>query len=609
MAKSLLKGRWWLFLVAFVCMLISSAAAYLSPLVIRMTVDSILDGQPMQAPQWILDIIANVGGREVLGRNLWVFSLLVVLLAILNSVFAFIRGRAAAQGSEDIAKDLRDRMYNHLQHLNFDYHVKAETGDLLQRCSSDVETARRFLAVQVVEIGRIVCSMVLGISIMIALDVQMTLISLGMIPVLMIGSVFYFKRMQATFLKTDEAEGALSNTVQESLSGIRVVRAFGQQRQEMEKFDDRNQMFSDSVVRINRLMGFFWGMTDILIYIQQAVVMITGTLFVLQGKISVGTLIAFSSYVGMLLWPCRQLGRILADMGKATVALDRIGEVLDTPAESGDGVSLEQPLGGDIVFDHVTFSYDGTKKVLDDISFTAKQGQTVAILGGTGSGKSTLMYLLQRLYETTEGSITIGGRDIREFSLKWLRSQVGIVLQEPFLYSRSISQNIAITCPDAPDEQVEDVARIAALSEVIKEFDSGYETVVGERGVTLSGGQKQRVAIARMLIRNTPVLIFDDSLSAVDTQTDQIIRRELKKRRSGATTFIISHRVTTLAEADFILVMEDGRLVDQGTHQELANRAGLYQRVWSIQSALGENLEDEDAPADAGMKGEMSFES
>lgn len=609
LAKSLLKGRWWFFIAAFVCMVISSAAAYVSPLVIRMTVDSILGNEPMQAPEWILSLITQVGGRDVLVRNLWIFSLLILVLALLNSAFAFLRGRAAAQGSEEVAKDLRDRMYTHFQHLSFEYHVKVETGDLLQRCSSDVETVRRFLAVQVVEIGRIISSTVLGISIMITLNVQLTLISLIMIPVLMVISAFYFKRMQTTFLKTDEAEGALSNTVQESLTGIRVVRAFGQQRQEMDKFDRRNQVFSDAVVRINRLMGYFWGMTDILIYIQQAVIMITGTLFVLEGRLSVGTLIAFSSYAGMLLWPCRQLGRILADMGKATVALDRIGEVLDTPAEPTDGLSPEQPLHGDIVFDHVTFNYDGTKNVLEDVSFTVKQGQTVAILGGTGSGKSTMMYLLQRLYDVTGGRITIGGRDIREFNRKWLRGQVGIVLQEPFLYSRSIAQNIAITRPGAPAEEVEEVTRISALSDVIKEFDSGYDTVVGERGVTLSGGQKQRVAIARMLIRNTPVLIFDDSLSAVDTQTDQIIRRELKKRRAGATTFIISHRVTTLAEADFILVMENGRLVEQGTHQELSQRPGLYQRVWNIQSALGEEMEEDVRQTDAGMKGEMAFES
>lgn len=593
LVRSLMKGRWWLFLAAFAFMVVSALASYASPLVIRMTIDSIIGNEPMQAPGWLLGIIENLGGREMLGRNLWICSLIIILLASINSLFAFLRGRVTAIASESVAQDLRNRMYAHLQHLSYEYHVTAETGDLLQRCSSDVETLRRFLSMQLVEIGRTLVSTVLGISVMVSLNASLTLISLVMLPILFVVSMYYYKRMQSTFLKTDEAEGALSNMVQESLTGIRVVRAFGQQRQEMDKFDKRNLAFREAIIRVNLLMGIYWGMTDVLTYIQQAVVLIVGTSYVIHGQLSVGTLIAFTTYIGMLLWPARQLGRILADAGKSTVALGRIKEVLDQPEEPRDGLVGDAPLSGDIVFDHVSFSYNDEKKVLDDISFTVKQGQTVAILGATGSGKSTLMHLLQRLYDYDKGSITIGGTEIRDFNRKWLRKNVGIVLQEPFLFSRSIRDNIAITRPSASEEEVMEAARIAALSGVIAEFDKGYETEVGERGVTLSGGQKQRVAIARMLMQNTPILIFDDSLSALDTETDQMIREQLKQRRTSATTFIISHRITTLAEADFIIVMEDGRISEIGTHAELIQVPGLYQRVWSIQSALEDELRDE----------------
>jgi ATP-binding cassette subfamily B protein len=286
------------------------------------------------------------------------------------------------------------------------------------------------------------------------------------------------------------------------------------------------------------------------------------------------------------------MGRILADLGKATVSLERIDEILSHPVEPEPGKALKPSIRGEIEFKNVCFGYDAYDDVLKDISFKARPGQTIAILGSTGSGKTSLVQLLQRLYTCTAGEITIDGVNINDIDHHVLRSNIGIVLQEPFLYSRTIKENIAIVRPDAADGEIHEAAKIAAVHDVVESFENKYDTVVGERGVTLSGGQKQRVAIARMLMQNAPILIFDDSMSAVDTETDAAIREALNKRRRSSTTFIISHRITTLCEADNILVLDDGRLVQHGTHDELLGTEGLYSRVAGIQNMLENELKE-----------------
>lgn len=582
---SLMKGRWWGLVLAFVAMLIAALASYVSPLVIRITLDSMIGQEPLNAPDFVVRTVEALGGVTYISRNLWICSAAIVIFAIINAASSYVRGRSTAAVSEGIAEDLRNRMYDHIQHLPYDYHVMAETGDLLQRSSSDVELVRRFLGMQLIEITRIIISTIIGAVIMISLSPKMTLFSIVILPVLFFSSYIFFRRIQKVFTETDKAEAKLSTTIQESISGVRVVRAFGQQQQEMEKFDVDNNQYRDSSMKVSRLMAAYWGGTDIMAFIQMGLVITAGSYYALQGDITVGTLVAFTSYAGMLLWPLRRLGRILADLGKAEVALGRISAILDEPEEPMNGLQLDRPLKGHVAFENVSFGYENGKKILEDISFEAKPGETVAILGATGSGKSTMMYLLQRLYDVDTGRITIDGIDIQEFHRKWLRKNVGLVLQEPFLYSRSLRDNIGITDPSVSHSEIEIASRMAAMSGMIDEFERGYDTEVGERGVTLSGGQKQRVAIARTLLQNTPVLIFDDSLSAVDTETDHEIRTQLASRRQQATTFIISHRVTTVAQADQILVLENGRITQSGTHEELIGKSGLYQRVWEIQSA------------------------
>ena len=475
---------------------------------------------------------------------------MLVGINVLNGLVMFLRGKWTAQASESIAEKMRNRLYRHLQTLPYDYHVKAATGDLIQRCTSDVETVRRFLSGQLVEIFRAVFMLVIALVIMLNMNVKMTLVSLMLVPILFLYGMVFFKLTMKRFRETDEAEGRMSAVLQENLTGVRVVRAFGREKYEVEKFDKVNDNFRNLAAHQANLLAYYWSISDLLTMMQTAISPIYGVILAARGEISVGDLLVFTSYVGQLLWPVRQLGRILSDMGKSFVALDRIDEILCQKSEANSPAMLHPSLAGDIVFDHVDFGYERDKPVLQDISLTVPHGSTVAILGATGSGKSTLVQLMQRLYDCTGGRITIGGVDIRDMDKNWLRSRVGLILQEPFLYSRTIESNLGIAKPDVTFEEVRDAARTACADDFITEFENGYATLVGERGVTLSGGQKQRIAIARTLCKENDILIFDDSLSAVDTETDAAIREALNARQADITTFIISHRITTLSQAD-----------------------------------------------------------
>ena len=587
--KDLLRGCWQQYLVAVGCVVLSAIMGFILPLVIRAALDNIIGSEP--ATGLTAAVIEAFGGREALRGSLWIAALVLVALNILNGVFLYGRGDLVARSSETFSCRLRDELYSKLQNMTYDYHVKAETGDLIQRCTSDVETVRRFLSMQLVEMGRSVSMVIVALIIMFQMDVGMTLVSAAALPIVFFFALIFFKNVTRVFRQADAMEGELSTVLQENLTGIRVVRAFGRQKFEADKFEQKNSAFRDLINKLNNYLALYWGFADGLCLIQIGIVLVVGAYRAATGSLTLGTLLVFTTYEGMLLWPCRNLGRMLADMGKAQVSLHRIEEILYHPVETQAPGCIQPPIEGDIAFDDVSFGYNKKQKVLKHLSFTVKQGQTVAILGATGAGKSTLVHLLQRLYDPDSGRITIGGTDLTTIDKKWLRQHVGIVLQEPYLYSRTIRENVKIVTPGSPDDAMFEATRIASIHEVIESFDHGYDTAVGERGVTLSGGQKQRVAIARTLMQDCPILIFDDSLSAVDTKTDAAIREALNQRKQGITTFIISHRTTTLMQADLILVLEDGRITQQGTHGELLEQPGLYQRVWSIQNALESEME------------------
>ena len=592
-----MRGNRLLYFGSIIFVGLATLLSLVSPLIMRFTLDNVIYGKSMELPAFLDRIVVGLGGIDGLRRNLWICGLALLAITIVNGVFQFVKGRWSAAASESIAKQLRDDLYDHIQRLPYDSHVKAETGDLIQRCTSDVETVRRFLSVQLVELGRAIIMLVAAIFIMIKIDKQMTLASVLVVPIIFTFAFVFFIKVQKAFLKADESEGRLSNILQENLTGVRVVRAFGRQVYEDEKFDRQNIEYRDLVNKLIRLLAMYWSLSDGLALFQIALVVVLGVYRASSGQITFGDMNVFVSYVSMLLWPIRQMGRILTDMGKTLVSVSRIQEILERPVESQDEDSVEAPINGDIVFENVDFEYEKGKPILKNLSFRVKQGQTVAILGPTGSGKSSLVHLLQRLYDYTAGSITIGGVELKKIDKKWLRRQVGLVLQEPFLYSKTIKENIRIARPSASDEEVYQASRIASVHDVISEFEKGYDTPVGEKGVTLSGGQKQRVAIARTIINDCSILIFDDSLSAVDTETDAAIRRELNKRSKEISTFIISHRVTTLAEADLILVLDEGRLIQSGSHQDLSQQPGLYQRIWSIQNSMEEEGAEDEALA------------
>ena len=588
---SLIGQNWTHFLWALIATIMMVIIGFLTPLLLSEIVDSILGSEPFTMPDFLMNPINDLGGRDFLRQNLWIPALALILMNVVNGVFTFIKGRSSAIASENIARKLRNDLYRHLQHLPFAYHVKAQAGELIQRCTSDVDTIRRFLAVQVMEVVNTVLMVVIAMSILLPRSVPITLYSLILVPPLFCFATWFFKMVHKSFEVADEADGVLNAVLQENLSGVRVVRAFGQQEREVEKFDRVNNDLRKKNLRLNELLAIYWGGGDAISMTQTLLTLVVCIIYACNGWITVGTLIVFTSTLGMLLFPIRQMGRTLSDAGKAMVSMKRVQAILHEEAEPDEPNALKPDLHGDIVFDHVSFAYpDDNVPVLRDVSFTIPAGKTAAVLGGTGSGKSTMMYLLQRLYTPTSGKITIGGVDIQQIDRKYLRAHVGLILQEPFLYSKSIRENVGITAPEQEAERIEHAADIASASGFIAKADKGWETVVGERGVTLSGGQKQRIAIARTLLKDNNILIFDDSLSAVDTETDAQIRAALRHEQKDVTTLIISHRVTTLSQADLILVLENGQITQQGTHAELCSQPGLYQRINSIQNALEEEL-------------------
>lgn len=588
----LMKGNRLLYSAAILSVGIATLMSVVVPLVVKTTIDSII-GDKVVEVAFIGYIVEMLGGKTLLMRNIWICGIIIIILTIMNGLFLYLKGKWSSMAAESIAKNTREKLYDHLQRLPYDYHVKAQTGDLIQRCTSDVETIRSFLAVQFVEVGRALFMVTFVSIIMFSLNIRLALVSMIAVPIIFIYAFIFFQKVQKAFLEVDESEGRLSTAIQENLTGMRVVRAFAKQSYEIERFDEKSSEFRDLLYKLIKILAWYWSISDLICLLQIASILIVGTYWTINGDITLGTLVVFLTYEGMLLWPVRQMGRILTDMGKSFVSATRIFEILNEPIEIMEENSLKPVIIGNIEFNDVGFEYEEGKSVLRDISFRVDKGMTVAILGPTGSGKTSLVNLLPRLYDYKTGSIKIDGIELSTIDKKWIRKNVGIALQEPFLFSKSIMENIKLAKDEATEDDVYESSRIASIHNSILEFDKGYDTAVGEKGVTLSGGQKQRVTIARTIINNYPILIFDDSLSAVDTETDVEIRRALSKRSKEVTTFIISHRITTLSEADLILVLDKGRIVQSGKHENLVIQEGLYKKIWEIQNSLERELEEE----------------
>ncbi len=577
-----LKGTMRNFLPAMFCTLLYTLFKFLIPQIVGLTVDNVIGTLPAEGRLAQL-LLSLGGGRDNLRDNIIVCAAAIAICAIAEGVCNYFSRINIAKGTEKYTKSLRNALLRHIEALPFSWHTENVTGDIIQRCTADLMTLRNFISSQLIEVIKTLILLTVALSIMFSMNTKLALVFFATVPVIVIYSLLFHTRISRQFRHADEAEGELLTQVQENLSGVRVVRAFGRERHELDKFNKTSDVYVKNWVDLGYTLGFFWGIGDLATCLQLMSVICAGAFFAARGELSLGTLLIFISYTQSLLGPVRSLGKSLSELSKAGVSAERINEILASPIECDAPDALEDGFGGDIVFENVSFSY-GSNEVLHDISFTVPEGSTLGILGTTGSGKSTLTYLLNRLYEPSSGRITIGGKDIKAFKKSYLRQKIGLVLQESFLFSKTIAENIGISSENADIDAIRRYATIAAVDDDIAGFTHAYDTMVGERGVTLSGGQKQRIAIARSLMLQSPVMVFDDSLSAVDMETDAQIRESLRQSTSDSTVILISHRINTLMHADKIIVLDEGRIVESGTHAELKSAGGIYSRVCDIQA-------------------------
>jgi ATP-binding cassette, subfamily B, bacterial len=536
-------------------------------------------------PKFVTDVFEQ--GSDII-QIIMIVAITMVFYQAMRFTMLFVEEYAQGRFSEGVSKRLRDRLYSHIQSLDYSFHNNADTGDLVQRVTSDIEAMSNFLANRLPEFFRLMATITFGAIQIYAISPTMVLIALGMVPISAATSIWYFKKVDKSFKVIEESEAKMMTVIQENLSGARIVRAFANEKFEIEKLEKENKKYSDQFLHFQTISSRYWGFSDTIAITQYLVTIIIGVIFVRENiVITGGQIIAVLMLLGMLIWPIRGLGRMIGDFGRALVATQRIYELLEKPSEFNINGTLTPEIKGEIEFRDVHFKFaDGKNNLLNGVSFHIRPGQTVAIIGRTGSGKTTVINLLSRMLETTDGDIIIDGVSIKDIEKHHLRKHMGIVLQDPFLFSKTVYENIAISNPRTDKGNVYKAAQIAAIEKDIHTFEKGYDTVVGERGTTLSGGQKQRVAIARILVADKPILVFDDSLSAVDTETDMMIRSALKDKGSSSTTIIITHRITTAKEADLIVVLENGTVSDIGTHTTLKDKPGLYQKLWHIQGEL-----------------------
>lgn len=516
----------------------------------------------------------------------------LIILQVFRFTMRFFEMWIKSDLFERMSEHHRKKMYSHIQSLDYTFHNNVDTGDLIQRVTTDIETVTNFLTRRMLDFIYLIVTVYFGAYQLTKLNPTMVYVSFIVLPLIGIASIFYFKNVDKLFVQIEEVEAEMITVVQENLSGLKVVRAFANESFELKKMDKKNRAHTDAMIKANKIIALYWGSMDFLSIGQYLMIIAIGVFAVKNGTMDAPGVVAALQLVGMLIWPIRGLGRLINDFGKSLVSSDRIHEIYNKKSEYELDGTKEIKIKGDIEFKHVLFKFDDSEnRLLNDVSFHIKSGETVAIIGRTGSGKSTIINLLMRMYEYQKGDILIDGHSLKTLNKKNIRSQMGVVLQEPFLFSKTVFENIAIRNKKMSQENVYQAATQAALQKDIDTFKQGYDTIVGEKGTTLSGGQKQRVAIARVLVENHPILIFDDALSAVDTQTDLMIRQALLEKNYQHTTIIITHRITTAKEADKIIVLNEGVVEHIGTHDTLKNIDGLYQTLWHIQGKLEEEFE------------------
>jgi len=568
-------------------------------------------------------VVDDVFGHSNMVDQLPIAAAGFVGIAALEGLFAYLRGTWAAKTAEGITLRLRNYLFDHIQRLSFGFHDYVKTGELIQRSTSDVDALRRFYADQALGIGRIVALFAVNFGTLVNMNAHLALISVAIMPLIVAVSYYFFGRVSKAYKAYQEQEAKLSTVLQENLSGVRVVRAFARQEYEIDKFERENLERFRRGRHLTMMHSLYWPVSDILCALQQIMALAVGANMALRGEITVGTYIAATGLVMWIIWPVRNLGRLIVQISTGLVSYQRVVDILREPREDTESgtVPPDIKIKGAVTFEHVSFAYEPQNvlggdepregdtagrsstpepgeatpvAVLHDVSFHCEPGQVVALLGSTGSGKTSIINLLLRFYDYQEGRILLDDRELTEYPRALLRRSIGIVEQEPFLFSRSIRENIAYGVDrDGSQEEIENAARAAAMHDIILTFPGGYDTIVGEKGVTLSGGQRQRVAIARALLKDPAILVLDDATSSVDTETEEQIRLALQRLMKGRTTFIIAHRIQTVMNADLILVLDKGRIVQSGTHEELIQQEGLYRTIYDIQSRIEEEMQAE----------------
>lgn len=517
-------------------------------------------------------------------------------LIMLQALSTFVSSWMASFTAENTTRRLRNHLFDHIQRLTYAYHAEAKTGDLLERATSDVDTLRRFFAEQAIGLGRILFILVINFVLIYRIQPRLAWVSVTIVPLTLIISMIFFRKLRKAYEDYQEQEAIITTHLQETLSGVRVVKAFARQDYEINKFHDNNAEKLRRGKRMMLMQSIFWPVSDIICGLQHVLSTFVAATSVIDKLISLGDFVSFSGLLSWLIWPIRNLGRLIIDTSRALVSYGRV-ELILSAKEEDLFTARYQPEGdtrGAISFEDVCFAYEKDQPVLKNVSFDCQPGDVIALLGSTGSGKTSLVNLLPRFYDVNSGRILLDGVNLNDYARDYLRSQIGIVEQEPFLFSCSIRDNITYGMRrEVSQEEIEQAAREAAIHDVVLSFKDGYETMVGERGVTLSGGQKQRVAIARALLLNPRILILDDSTSSVDMETEVQIREALNKLMADRTTFVIAHRIQSIMNADQILVFDKGEIVQHGTHEELLSQDGIYRQIFDIQTRIESALQEE----------------
>jgi ATP-binding cassette subfamily B multidrug efflux pump len=554
--------------LAFVALLLASGASLTTPQLIRIAIDEGI------APRHLNVILLAVGG--------------LAAAATLRGIFTFLQGYLAERASQGVAYDLRNDLFAKIERLGFGYYDRVETGQLVTRLTSDVEQIRSFAGTGAVQLAAAVVMLFGTTTLLVLVDWQLALLALAIVPVIFVLLWRFVRRIGPLFRQVQQTLGRLNSVLQEDLAGMRVIRTFVREGYEVARYRSVNDELLGKNLETVRTFSNNFPFVFLLGNLGTLIIVLFGGLQVIGGRLTIGELVAFNTYLGFLLFPILTIGFLAAGISRAGASSLRVFEVLDAPLEIQDtpDAVLLAPIRCRVEFDEVRFRYPGDEReILRGISFSAEPGQTVAILGTTGSGKSTLVNLIPRFYDVTGGSVRLDGHDVRDVTLASLRSQIGIVMQSSLLFSGPVRDNIAYGRPDATQEEIEAAARAAQADEFIRALPEGYETVVGERGLGLSGGQRQRIAIARALLIDPRLLILDDSTSAVDAETEAAIQESLDclMREGHRTVFVIAQRISTVRDADLIVVLDDGEIAAMGTHEELLSTSELYNGILGSQ--------------------------